>query len=556
VTAKYSLEAMKKFVWMFLVFANVFALTAQEDAWFYLRAKDTLINPTFEKTADSLRYTGNDPVLAAILSKHSISIFKKTYKNASKANLKKTFFVVAKDESLMEELLTDAAHLFDSGEIISEEDKKIYEPNDYGLTSTIGENLGAQANLDYYDVLGVPQAWYYTTGNKDIVVGISDGSVDLEDIEFVGKTTEFKRAPYSKGHGMSVAMTAAGRGDNAYGIPGICYDCSIYTTSYSHYSTLSQLVELSEAGARVINCSWGLKKSYEKAQQAVYDMLENGTVIVSTGANTPFLESKGTAFYYPASYDKVIAISSGFHRYEDYRENTLQKPHKGGTLFYAQNLRYHVGSNVGFVDNDTTQVPKKIYPRSIKNLNSEIDILGPAMGVFRYSEYYEENEIDLSGGQTSGVAPLITGSIGLMFSLYPCLPADEVDGILKMTSTNIDHIEANAPFAGLYGSGMLHTGRAVEMVFKLYAEKETAYIENQNFSRWDFKLSSLSKELHMRNQKFTDSATLKVNAKNSIVIGVNTVLRPGKKGSISLKIDPSMEKQCDLILRDPSILDE
>ena len=152
VTAKYSLEAMKKFVWMFLVFANVFALTAQEDAWFYLRAKDTIINPTFEKTADSLRYTGNDPVLAAILSKHSISIFKKTYKNASKANLKKTFFVVAKDESLMEELLTDAAHLFDSGEIISEEDKKIYEPNDYGLTSTIGENLGAQANLDYYDV--------------------------------------------------------------------------------------------------------------------------------------------------------------------------------------------------------------------------------------------------------------------------------------------------------------------------------------------------------------------------------------------------------------------
>ena len=530
-------------------------MTAQEDAWFYLRAKDTLVNPTFEKTANGLRYTGQDEALGAIFSNHDISIFKKTYRNANKANLKKTFFVVAKDASLMETLLQDASHLFVWGEIISEENKKIYEPNDYGLTSTIGENLGAQANLDYYDFLGVPQAWYYTTGNPDIVVGISDGSVDLEDIEFKGKTTEFLRAPYSKGHGMSVAMSAAGRGDNAYGIPGICYDCSIYTTSYSHYSTLSQLVELSKAGARVINCSWGLKKSYDEAQQAVYDMLENGTVIVSTGANAPLLKTKGVAYYYPASYDKVIGISSGFHRYEDYRESILGTPHKGGTLYYAENLRYHVGANVGFVDNDTTEVPKRIYKRSIKNLNTEIDILGPGMGVFRYSEYYEKKEIDLSKGQTSGVAPLISGTIGLMFSLYPCLPADEVESILKMTSTNIDFVEANAPFAGLYGSGMLHTGRAVEMVFKLYAENETAYIENQSFSRWDFKITSLSAALQIRNQKFTESARLHVRAKNSIVIGPNTVLKPNKNGSISLKIDPSLEKECELVLRDPSILD-
>lgn len=547
---------MKKLLWLLLVFTNVFALSAQEDAWFYLRAKDTLIHPTFEKAADGLLYIGEDPVLTGIFSAHTISIFKKTYKNASKANLKKTFFVVAEDASLMEALLTDASHLFVSGEIISEEDKKIFEPNDYGLTSTIGENLGAQANLDYYDFLGVPQAWYYTTGNKDIVVGISDGSVDLEDIEFKGKTTEYKRARYAKGHGMSVAMSAAGRGDNAYGIPGICYDCSIYTTAFSQFRTLSMLKELSEAGAKVINCSWGTTASYEGAQQAIYDMLKNGTVIVSTGANATLLKTKGVAFYYPASYDKVIGISSGFHRYSDYHDGIKETPHKGGTLYYAENLRWHVGANVGFVDNDTTQAPKRIYKRSIKNLNSEIDILGPGMGVFRYSEYYENNLMDFSKGQTSGVAPLITGSIGLMFSLYPCLPANEVESILKMTATNIDSIEANKPFKGLYGSGMLHTGRAVEMVFKLYAEKETAYIENQVFSRWDFKITSLSKEVHIRNQKFTDSATLIVSAKNSIVIGANTVLRPGKKGRISLKIDPSLEKQCDLVLRDPSILEE
>ena len=528
-------------------------IMAQTDAWFYLRARDTLFEPTFKIIKDEIRYTGSDSILNDVLSKHKISVFKKTYRNANRENLKKTFFVIAEDESLMNDLLLNASHLFKFGELILEEDKKIFEPNDYGLTSTIGENIGAQVNLDYYDFLGVPKAWYYTTGSKDIIVGISDGAVDTTDIEFKGKTKVFKRSGYAKGHGMSVAETAAGRGDNGYGIPGICYDCSIYTTSYSNFPTLKDLVELSNAGAKVINCSWGTKNYYETAQQAIYEMLDNGTVIVSTSTNVTFLKSKGKFFYYPAAYDKVIGISSGMHRYESYKENILDTPHNNGTLYYARNVRWYVGANAGFIDNDTTQTPSLLYKRSIKNLNSEIDILGPAIGVFRYSEFYEHNKIDLSTGQTSGVVPLITGTIGLMFSLYPCLPADEVESILKITSTNLDHIEVNKPFIGLYGSGMLHTGRAVEMVYKLYAEKETAYIQNQQFSRWDFKITSLSKEIRIRNQKFTENATLELTAKNRIVIGNNTVLRPGRLGSISLKIDPALEKQCDLVLRDPSI---
>ncbi|MEM7187037.1 MAG: S8 family serine peptidase [Bacteroidota bacterium] len=547
---------MRKLLFVLAVLSAFFCQAqSQGDSWFYLRASDTLIDPPFEKIKDELRYAGSRNDLAQVLSKYKITTFKKTYRNANRANLKKTFFVIANNDSLMYDLLLDTPELFVFGEIISEEDKKIFEPNDYGLTSTIGENLGAQVNLDYYDFLGVPEAWYYTTGSRDIIVGVSDGRIDTTDIEFRGKSRIVRPTPFSKGHGISVAETAAGQGDNAYGIPGICYDCTIYNTNYSHYRTLEQLVELSNAGARVINCSWGLKKRYDTAQQAIYEMLENGTIIVATGANAPLLKTKGESFYYPASYDKVIGISSGMHRYEDYRENILQTPHKGGVLYYAENVRWYVGGHAGFVENDTTQVPVKLYKRAIKNLNTEIDLLGPAIGVFRYSEYYKDKTIDLSTGQTSGVAPLITGTIGLMFSLYPCLPADEVESILKMTSTNIDHVEANKPFKGLYGAGMLHTGRAVEMVYQLYADNETAVIENQNFSRWDFKLTSLSKEVRIQNQKFTDSATLALKARNRIVLGPNTVLRPGTKGRISLTIDPELQKECDLQLRDPSVME-
>src|SRR5690606_32265214 len=133
--------------------------------------------------------------------------------------------------------------------------------------------------------------------------------------------------------------------------------------------------------------------------------------------------------------------------------------------------------------------------------------------------------------------PLITGTIGLMFSLYPCLPAEEVESIIKFTSTNIDDIPPNKPYAGMYGAGMLRTGRAVKMVFDMFADKEPVKIENQRFSRWDFKLTSIS-EVLLQNQEFTENATLDLSSKKRITLSENTVLKPGVSGKIHLKINP------------------
>lgn len=539
------------FFMLFSVFS--FCANAQDQAWFYLRAKDTAFVPSFEKNGAYLVYTGQDSKLKATLKNYKVKIFKKTWKHAKKQNLRKTFFVVADKEALMTDLLQNVSHLFEFGERIAEEDKKIFEPNDYGLTSTIGENIGAQVNLDYLDVLGVPKAWYYTTGSRDVIVGISDGSIDPNDIEFAGKSKVVRESFLVNGHGFSVAETAAGQGDNAYGIPGICYDCSIYSTNYRHINTLEQLVELSEMGVKVINCSWGTKRYYETAQQAIYEMMENGTVVVAIGHNPDFSKTKGKVPYYPASYDKVIAVSSAQHRYENYWENikVLEKDNS----YYIKNIRYYIGLTGGFKNNDTTQDPF-LYQISIRNINSDIDIVAPSTGLFRYGELALNNKIDVSRfNQTSGVAPLITGTIGLMFSLYPCLPAEEVESIIKFTSTNIDDIPPNKPYAGMYGAGMLHTGRAVKMVFDMFADKEPVKIENQRFSRWDFKLTSIS-EVLLQNQEFTENATLDLSSKKRITLSENTVLKPGVSGKIHLKINPLLEKECELQLRDPSILDD
>lgn len=543
---------MRTFLFFAFLLFFTFSVNAQRDAWFYLRARDTSFVPSFEKEGEYLVYSGNDARLKSVLKNYKIKIFKKTWKYAKKENLKKTFFVVANKENLMADLLKKTSHLFEFGELIAEEDKKIFEPNDYGLTSTIGDNLGAQVNLDYLDVLEVPKAWYYTTGSRDVIVGISDGTIKTDDKEFAGKSKIVRKSGLVRGHGFSVAESAAGQGDNAYGIPGICYDCSIYATNYNHFNNLEQLVELSEMGVKVINCSWGLAHYYETAQEAIYEMLENGTVVVAIGHNPSFIKTKGKKFYYPASYDKVIAVSSAQHRYENFWENIQIEEDKG--LYYVKNIRNYVGLTAGFKNNDTTQIPH-IYPISVRNLNSAIDIVAPSTGIFRYSELALNGKIDVSlFNQTSGVAPLITGTIGLMFSLYPCLPAEEVESIIKFTSTNIDDVIPNKPYAGLYGAGMLNTGRAVKMVFDMFADKEPVKIENQRFNRWDFKLTSIS-EVSMKNQKFTEDATLNLTSKKQIVISENTLLKPNANGKIHLKIDPSLEKECEFRLRDPSILE-
>ncbi len=526
------------------------AICAQEYSWFYLRAKDTLTEPQFKRVNEQLVYTGNDLKLKSIFDKYSIYEFKKTFRNAKKQNLKKTFFVVTNKDELLRELLSTDVNLFEFGEIIEEEDKKIFEPNDYGSTSTIGENVGWNAYLDYYDVMNVPKAWYYTTGSKNTIIGISDATIDTVSLEFKEKTKIFRNSTLSIGHGSSVAASAAGQGDNGFGFTGVCYDCSIYGTSYGRFQDFEQLIELSEAGADVINCSWGLTKYYQTAQDAIYEMVDNGTIIVAIAHNRKWIKTKdkGNLYFYPASYDKVISVATVMHRYENVLDNIKIEEDKG--LYYAENIRGYLGRTMGFKDNDTLKEPF-VYPVSIRTLNPAVDILGPGVGLVQYGRYVVDGEYGYSTyGATSGIAPLVSGTVGLMKSLQPCLTFDEVDAILKLTSMYIGDIKANKPWEGYYGAGMLNTGDAVELVYKLMTDNETAYIQNQHFNRWVFPLKSFGEKVVIKNQTFTDESKLFITAKNSIVIGENTVLKPNSEGSIHLKVDPTLEKQCDLVLRE------
>tara|TARA_R100001369_G_scaffold92840_1_gene140308 strand:- start:1900 stop:3525 length:1626 start_codon:yes stop_codon:yes gene_type:complete len=536
---------MRNIIFLCFCFVTLSSLS-QEKAWMYLRAHDSLFAPEFSKVGDHLIYNGNDTKLKNILQKYKVFEFKKTYKKATYKNLKKTFFVIADKESLLNDLLKKTDHLFESGELIASADKKIFEPNDYGLTSTIGANKGVQANLDYFDFLKVPKAWYYTTGSRNVAVGISDASVDTTNAEFKGKTKVLSPSPLAKGHGNGVAGITAAQGNNGYGVAGICYDCSIYATGFGKFEELSQLVELSRAGAKVVNCSWVGRTYHQTAQDAIDKMYKNGTIIVAAAGNDDWSKTKGKKLFYPASYDHVISVASMSYKYETVEDHTLVSK-KGN--YYGENIRGYLGRTLGFKDKETLTGPFN-YPVSLTTLNPEVDLVAPSSGQFRISKWMLEDEIEYIWEASSPTAPLVTGTIGLMFSLYPCLPPDEVESILKLTAWNIDSIGDNMKYKGNYGAGALQTGDAVEMVYQMVAEGETVTIDNQNFSRWDFKLTTYSEKTILKNQQFTDAATLNLTSKNQIVLSENTVLKPNKQGNIRLKINPSLQKECELELRE------
>ena len=522
---------------LLLVFMFVSCWSYSQDlTWAYIRTQ-----PGVHLTLNDLGMVPTTHAALSVLEDPSSTILRKAFLYSKNEVLLRTYLLISPDPEAAQKIKANSPELFEFYELLRPEDAKVFYPNDYGSTNPLGTTTTQGFTLDYLDYLDAPKAWYYTTGSRDIIIGISDGRLDTTNIDFKGKSKQLRNSSISKGHGYSISANAAAQGNNGYGIPGICYDCSIYGTSYGYFKTLEQLVELSYAGAQVINCSWGSPIYYETAQQAIYEIYNNGTIMVAAAHNKDWTVTKGEKPYYPASYDKVISVSAVMHRY-DTPEDQILFSKRGNP--YAANIKNYLGRSLGFPDNDTTKTPF-IWPVSVANLNKEVDILAPSVGLFSYSQFVLKDTISYSISETtSGATPLVSGTVGLMLSLNYCLTFEEVESILKMSSVNIDHIPANQKFKGYYGSGALNTGNAVTLTYQLMTPEEEAVIENQNFTRWDFHLRSLARNTRLHNQQFLESSTLQITARQSIELDKGVLLVPNESGSVSLEIDPDLEFNC------------
>ncbi|PHR22021.1 MAG: hypothetical protein COA38_18510 [Fluviicola sp.] len=375
-----------------------------------------------------------DEIWITIVNQNEIPVYESGQLKSSSSEIQRIidqFHIVTIEAVLPDSRREDLKKVYsmkchcNAGELIAEIEKsskhlKFPEAApEYRLLATT-DDYNTEFSQDYaLDLIDAQGAWNYSIGDTSMILGISDGNFFLnqEDLqsEYVNVNTWSTPVNYYY-HGTAVAITAAGATDNGMGKSSIGYNCRMSLSGMGYNSIL----QMSYGGAKVINLSWAAGCSYSAYAQSVIDeAYNNGTIIVAAAGNGGTCGGSSNLVY-PAALNHVIAVSS-------------------------------IGPN----DNHEKIIGD---PSTTHQHNSSVDICAPGYDVplAIAPSFY------LTSSGTSFAAPFVTGTIGLMLSLNPCLTFEDVESILYSTAANID--AQNPNYIGGLGAGRLDARAALEMV--------------------------------------------------------------------------------------------
>ena len=279
-------------------------------------------------------------------------------------------------------------------------------PNDYDLVP------------DHYalNLIGAPEAWNYTTGDSNIIIGISDQNYEVTHEELVGSVVNYDPSNVApSGHGTAVAIIAAGNTDNLFFKSSIGYNSSLglYRMNYN------EVLSASYNGSQVINLSWTSGCEFNIYQQmAIDEAYNNGSFIVAAAGNGSTCGGPDSLVY-PSAYDNVFSVTS-----------------------------------IGEFDNHESSIGD---PSSTHQHNTTVDLTAPGYDVW----ISPSQDWVLESSGSSYASPFVSGTVALMLAVNPCLSNENIEYILKVTSEYIDDL--NPAYAGLIGEGRLNAAAAVEM---------------------------------------------------------------------------------------------
>lgn len=161
-----------------------------------------------------------------------------------------------------------------------------------------------------------PLAWQHTTGDPGVTIAVLDTAVDTrhEDLAgaFVARQDIVSGDPGATSHGTLTAGVAAARTNNALGIAGLCWQCSLMAVTVMdddgmgrHSDVARGLIWAADHGADVANLSLGSHADSRILRDAVRYAHDSGVLVVAAAGNTG-----GTEAVYPAAYDEVLAVAA------------------------------------------------------------------------------------------------------------------------------------------------------------------------------------------------------------------------------------------------------
>ena len=449
-----------------------------------------------------------------------------------------------------------------------------FYPNDY-LTVPVATPLDYNTyDLNDLKYVNAPIAWGINPngGSSHVNIGLSDGKVMANDTELDGKVFFPPSGdPYSNlaisacnivsTHGTSTAATIAAKGNNSYGVTGVCYNCELTAGDYNY----DALLELAQTGVDVINMSWAQTmptdpKSYietllgESQNNTIQEVVEDYNVIlVASAGNNMYFDTNSPVddaelivqYSYPASFENVISVSSVHHWYDI--NNHPNSPYT--TCYQNQQILNLIEDSVGGAIRVDTSPPSQLTygcgngqtglptQRKTHVFNEYVDILAPAREVLNYVRlkygFCPGITTKYSSG-TSHAAPMVSGTIGLMLSVDDCLNSDEVQDILKLSSKPVEHLSFNSKYIGLMGAGALQTGNAVAFVNEMNKINGTVIIKNQSFYRYDLSAQRIKNELIIEGVEFIGNNKAKFRSGNEIYLLEGTLLEPSTNEGFTL----------------------
>lgn len=318
------------------------------------------------------------------------------------------------------------------------------EPTTYSISfSTPNDpNIGSQ---NYLTQIGAFAAWDVTTGDTNVVIGITDTSFDLLHQDLQGNLKRNYNDPINgqdddndgyidnyagwdiesndnnlfvsgNFHGTGVLAVTSATTNNGIGIAGVGYNCKYLpvkigssTGSIITADGYSSITYCADRNCKVINCSWGTVIFSNLGVDAVnYATINKDALVVASAGNLEIEE-----FRYPASYNYALSVT-GVHNNDLFDNGT------NPTFTYADSV-------------DLCAQGFNVYSTAT---------LGGTQGA---------SPVYTTTGGTSYAAPQVSGAAALVRSAFPCLSAIQTADLLIANAMDIESIGTNGDFAGKIG---------------------------------------------------------------------------------------------------------